>query len=314
MTHKPLPPALVVMGPTAAGKTQLAVQLAQRLDGEIISVDSAQVYRGLDIGTAKPGPDERQGIPHHLIDILDPAESYSTGRFRRDALALVQDIGSRGKLPILAGGTMLYFNALFHGLAELPAADPELRRQLQQEAAARGSAALYAELARVDPISAARIHPHDPQRILRALEVFRISGVPLSAWWAAAKAEPPPFPMVKLVIAPADRADLHQRIRRRFLDMIQRGLIEEVRALYQRGDLHAGLPAIRAVGYRQVWAYLAGAWDKETMIERGIAATRQFAKRQFTWLRREHTALRYCSEERDLLDRVLRAVAPRLGR
>ncbi|BBL74428.1 tRNA (adenosine(37)-N6)-dimethylallyltransferase MiaA [Methylomagnum ishizawai] len=307
-----LPPALALMGPTASGKTRLAIALAQALDGEVISVDSALVYRGMDIGTAKPDLAERAGVPHHLIDILDPAEAYSTGRFREDALALMRDITGRGKLPILAGGTLLYFNALFHGISELPSADPDIRRQLDAEAADRGWPELHAELARVDPVAAARIHPHDPQRIHRALEVYRITGVPLTELCAATLAPPPPFDLIKLVVAPADRPALHERIRLRFLAMLERGLVEEVRALYGRGDLQPGLPSIRAVGYRQVWAYLAGEYDWETMVERGVITTRQFAKRQFTWLRRETDAAHYFSEDDRLVERVLADVAGRL--
>lgn len=313
MSAPKLPPAIALMGPTASGKTQLAIELALALDGEVISVDSALVYRGMDIGSAKPDLAERQGVPHHLIDILDPAEAYSTGRFREDALRLMHDITGRGKLPILAGGTMLYFNALFHGLSELPAADPAVRRQLDEEANARGWPALHAELARVDPEAAARIHPNDPQRIHRALEVYRITGVPLTALCAATLSPPPPFDLIKLVVAPADRAALHERIRLRFLGMLERGLVEEVRALYERGDLHPELPSIRAVGYRQVWAYLAGEYDRDTMVERGVIVTRQFAKRQFTWLRREEDAARYRTGDAKLVERVLADVAGRLG-
>jgi tRNA dimethylallyltransferase len=302
------------MGPTASGKTRLAVELAKALDGEVISVDSALVYRGLDIGTAKPDAEERQGIPHHLIDILDPAEAYSTGRFREEALNLMAEIAERGRLPILAGGTMLYFNALFHGLSALPSADPDLRRRIDAEAAERGWPALHGELARIDPAAAARIHPNDPQRIQRALEVYRLTGVPLTVLRAETQAPPPPFELVRLILAPQDREALHERIRRRFLDMLDRGLVEEVRALYERGDLHADLPSIRAVGYRQVWAYLDGEYGREAMAERAIITTRQFAKRQFTWLRREETAPRYASEDPRLLETVLRDVARKLGR
>jgi tRNA dimethylallyltransferase len=312
VSRNTLPPVIALMGPTASGKTRLAIELAKALDGEVISVDSALVYRGMDIGTAKPGLEERQGVPHHLIDILDPADAYSTGRFRDDALALMTDIAERGKLPILAGGTMLYFNALFHGLSALPSADPEVRRQLDEEAVSRGWPAMHAELARVDPAAAARIHPNDPQRIHRALEVYRLTGIPLTVLCAETQAPPLPFDPVKLIVAPADRPALHERIRRRFLDMIERGLIEEVRALYERSDLDADLPSIRAVGYRQVWAYLAGEYDRDTMIERGIIVTRQFAKRQFTWLRREETALRYRSEDEGLAERMLGDVVRRL--
>ena len=303
------PPALALMGPTASGKTRLAIELALALEGEIISVDSALVYQGMDIGTAKPNDEERQGVPHHLIDILDPAEAYSTGRFREEALALMADITARGKLPILAGGTMLYFNALFQGLSALPSADPEIRRQIDAEAAARGWPVLHEELARIDPTAAARIHPNDPQRIQRALEVYRLTGTPLSVLRNETRPPPLPFKLVKLILTPAERETLHERIRRRFLEMLERGLIEEVRALYERSDLHADLPAIRAVGYRQVWAYLEGEFDRDTLIERAITATRQFAKRQFTWLRREKTARHYHSEDERLMEKVLRNIA-----
>ena len=307
-----LPPAIALMGPTASGKTRLAIELAKALDGEVISVDSALVYRGMDIGTAKPSLEEREGIPHHLIDILDPAESYSTGRFRDEAFRAMQDIANRGKLPILAGGTMLYFNALFYGLSTLPSADSEIRRQIDEEAASVGWAKLHAQLVEIDPEAAARIHPNDPQRIQRALEVYRLTGVPLSVLCAETKSPPLPFDLVKLIVAPANREALHDRIRQRFLAMIEHGVIDEVRALYERGDLHADLPSIRAVGYRQVWAYLEGEYDRDTMIKRGIIATRQFAKRQFTWLRREEDALRYVSEDEGLAEAVLRDVRCRL--
>jgi tRNA dimethylallyltransferase len=302
------------MGPTASGKTRLAVQLAQALGGEVISVDSALVYRGMDIGTAKPDAAERQGVPHHLIDILDPAEAYSTGRFRAETLALMADITDRGRLPILAGGTMLYFNALFHGLSALPTADPEIRRQIDAEAEVHGWPAMHAELARIDPAAAARIHPKDPQRIQRALEVYRLTGTPLTVLCAETVAAPLPFELAKLVVAPADREALHERIRLRFLEMIERGFVEEVAALYERGDLHPDLPSIRAVGYRQVWAHLAGELDRDTLIDRAVIATRQFAKRQFTWLKRESDAAMLCSEDPRLADTALRAVAEAIGR
>jgi tRNA dimethylallyltransferase len=312
--NSPLPPALALMGPTASGKTGLAVELAKALDGEVISVDSALVYRGMDIGTAKPNLEERQGIPHHLIDILDPAEAYSTGRFREEALALMADITARSRLPILAGGTMLYFNALFHGLSALPSADPDIRRQIDEQGALRGWPALHEELARIDPAAAARIHPNDPQRIQRALEVYRLSGVPLTVLCAEAQSPSPPYRWVKLVLAPADREILHERIRRRFLDMLEQGFIEEVQSLHDRGDLHADLPSIRAVGYRQAWAHLEGEYDRNTLVERAIIATRQFAKRQFTWLRREVEALQFDSVDGRLVEKVLRDVAEKLGR
>jgi len=308
-----LPPAVALMGPTASGKTRLAIQLAQALDGEVISVDSALVYRGMDIGTAKPSLEEREGVPHHLIDIIDPAESFSTGQFRERALALMAEITSRGKLPILAGGTMLYFNALFNGLAELPAADEAVRGQIDAEAARLGWAKLHGELARIDPAAAARIHPNDPQRIQRALEVYRLTGVPLSELCAQGRGEPPPFNIVRLVLAPGDRQVLQGLIRRRFLAMLEQGFVDEVRALYRRGDLRADLPAIRAVGYRQVWAWLDGEGDYAEMVERGVISTRQFAKRQFTWLRREELAGRFVSEDADVLAKMLKKIGESLS-
>jgi len=308
-----LPPAVALMGPTASGKTRLAIQLAQALDGEVISVDSALVYRGMDIGTAKPSLEEREGVPHHLIDIIDPAESFSTGQFRERALALMAEITSRGRLPILAGGTMLYFNALFNGLAELPAADEAVRGQIDAEAARLGWAKLHGELARIDPAAAARIHPNDPQRIQRALEVYRLTGVPLSELCAQGRGEPPPFNIVRLVLAPGDRQVLHGLIRRRFLAMLEQGFVDEVRALYRRGDLRADLPAIRAVGYRQVWAWLDGEGDYAEMVERGVISTRQFAKRQFTWLRREELAGRFVSEDADVLAKMLKKIGESLS-
>ncbi len=304
-----LPPAIALMGPTASGKTRLAIQLAQELNGEIISVDSALVYRGMDIGTAKPSLEERQGVPHHLIDILDPADAFSTGQFRQQALHLMAEITNRGRLPLLVGGTMLYFNALFNGLAELPEADAALRRKIDGEAAKLGWPALHGELARVDPEAGARIHPNDPQRIQRALEVYRLTGIPLSELCARGQSAAPPFNIVRLIVAPGNRLVLHEIIRQRFLSMLDQGLVEEVKALYRRGDLHQHLPSIRAVGYRQVWAYLSGELNDAQMVERGIIATRQFAKRQFTWLRREESASRFVSEDPQLLQNVLKRVS-----
>ncbi len=300
-----LPPAIALMGPTASGKTRLAIQLAHELNGEIISVDSALVYQGMDIGTAKPSLEEREGVPHHLIDILDPAESFSTGQFRQQALQLMEEITTRGRLPLLVGGTMLYFNALFNGLANLPEADETIRRHIDKEAASFGWLALHDELARVDPLSAARIHPNDPQRIQRALEVYRLTGVPISELCALGRSMPPPFNITRLIIAPSQRQTLHETIRLRFLSMLGQGLVDEVNALFLRGDLHEDLPAIRAVGYRQVWAYLSGKMDYTEMVDRAIIATRQFAKRQFTWLRKEESSIHFSSEEPDLLKNVL---------
>jgi tRNA dimethylallyltransferase len=314
MSSAELPRAIALMGPTASGKTRLAIRLAQELDGEVISVDSGLVYRGMDIGTAKPTMAERQGIPHHLIDILDPSEAFSTGQFRERALKLAEAITARGRVPLLVGGTMLYFNALFHGLAPLPSADPEVRLQIDEEAAHKGWARLHEELGKVDPDAAARIHPNDPQRIQRALEVYRITGIPLSELCAQAESVRPAFDFIRIIVAPADREALRERIRLRFLGMLELGLVEEVRKLFERGDLNEHMPSMRAVGYRQVWAYLGGEYDHGTMVERAIIATRQFAKRQYTWLRRERSALSYLSEDADLLQKVIRDVKPLCGR
>ncbi|CAG7856288.1 tRNA dimethylallyltransferase [biofilm metagenome] len=300
------------MGPTASGKSALAVQLAQQLNGEIISVDSALVYRGMDIGTAKPSLIERQGIPHHLIDILDPSESYSTGQFKSQALALIAEITERGHLPLLVGGTMLYFNALSGGLAELPEANAEIRARLDEELIRLGKEALHNRLAVIDPLAAARIHPNDPQRIQRALEVFEITGKPLSAYFNEVQKTAIPYRPIKIIIAPEERQTLHELIAKRFVAMINQGFIEEVEALYKRGDLSPKLPSIRAVGYRQVWSYLNGEYDKATLIEKGIAATRQLAKRQFTWLRRETEAFSFASGCPDLLNSVLTTLTGRL--
>jgi tRNA dimethylallyltransferase len=289
------------------------VQLAQALNGEIISVDSALVFKGMNIGTAKPTEEERGGIPHHLIDILDPAESFSTGQFRKKALNIMDDITSRGKIPILVGGTMLYFNALDSGLAILPEADADIRARLDQDLERLGKEALHQRLAEVDPESAARIHPNDPQRIQRALEVYEISGKPLTSFFTEAQAQDIPYQRIKLIIAPQDRAILHDIIARRFKQMLEQGFIGEVLALYQRGDLTEKMPSIRAVGYRQAWSYLQGEYDLEIMTEKAIVATRQLAKRQFTWLRREVDATSFQTGQKDLLTKVLKTVKDRLS-
>ena len=275
---------IFLMGPTASGKTALATELYQHLPSELISVDSALVYRGMDIGTAKPTPAELALTPHHLIDIRDPAEHYSAADFRTDALRLIAEIQHRGNIPILVGGTMLYFKALLDGISPLPEADAAVRAQLEAEAAVKGWAALHAELSDIDPVSAARIHPNDPQRINRALEVYRITGRSLTEL-TADKGEPFAFPVHQFAIAPQDRAVLHQRIALRFEQMLAAGFEQEVRSLKQRADLHPDLPSMRCVGYRQMWQYLAGECSYSDMTERGIAATRQLAKRQLTWLR-----------------------------
>ena len=308
-----LPPAIFLMGPTASGKTALSVQLAQKLNAEIISVDSALVFKGMDIGTAKPTLEERAGIPHHLIDILDPAESFSTGAFRWQALALMADITARGKLPLLVGGTMLYFNALYHGLAQLPRADDAVRAQLNAQAQAIGKEAMHAKLQLVDPVAAARIHPNDPQRVQRALEVYELTGKSMTQLHAEAQAEEIPYQKIKLIIAPRDRAVLHEKIALRFKKMLQQGLVAEVEALYQRGDLTVQMPSVRAVGYRQVWSYLEGEINAEEMQETGIIATRQLAKRQFTWLRRETDAHCFYTEEQDVFSAVLKSVQAQMN-
>jgi tRNA dimethylallyltransferase len=283
----PRPPAILLMGPTASGKTDLAVGLVARLPCEIVSVDSAMVYRGMDIGTAKPGPDVLARAPHRLIDILDPVESYSAARFRADALREMAQITARGRIPLLVGGTMLYFRALQRGLAPLPDADPAVREALDVEAERIGWPALHARLARVDPASAARIHPNDPQRIQRALEVHALTGRPLGDLIRSSHAAELPYRAIKLVRAPADRQVLGERIERRLRAMVAEGLVEEVERLWARGDLRDDMPSMRCVGYRQVLPYLRGDYDREEMTLRAIYATRQLAKRQFTWLRAE---------------------------
>ncbi|MDT8407512.1 MAG: tRNA (adenosine(37)-N6)-dimethylallyltransferase MiaA [Methylococcales bacterium] len=299
-------PVIFLMGPTASGKTALSLELARALDGEIISVDSALVYRGMDIGTAKPSPEERADIPHHLIDILDPSESFSTGQFLSRTHALIDDIQGRGKQPILTGGTMLYFRALSEGLAQLPEACAALRAELERDMAALGSVTMHQKLARIDPEAANRIHPHDPQRIQRALEVYQLTGVPLTDLQRQAQQQQPPWPLRKLILAPSDRAVLHQRIALRFEAMLKKGLIEEVEQLKARGDLSPKNPSIRCVGYRQVWEHLEGAYDYPTLVERGIIATRQLAKRQLTWLRKETAAVWLDGEQTDIAASVLR--------
>lgn len=272
-------------GPTASGKTAAALALAQALPVEIISVDSALVYRGMDIGTAKPSAHEQALVPHHLIDIRDPTESYNAGAFVRDATRLIEEIHGRGRLPLLVGGTMLYFNALIHGIDEMPIAAPELRERIELEAAERGWPAMHAQLAEVDPITAARLSPNDSQRIQRALEVWHASGRPLSSFHAERTAAPDPAPLALISLEPQDRSWLHERIAQRFDAMLAAGFVDEVRALRARGDLRAELPSMRCVGYRQAWEALDRLWPDDELRERGIAATRQLAKRQITWLR-----------------------------
>lgn len=277
-------PVICIMGPTASGKTQLAVEIASELGGEIISVDSALVYRGLDIGTAKPTLDERHGVVHHLIDIREPNQPFSVADFREQAIDLVKDIRGRGRRPVLAGGTMLYFKALKEGLAQMPAASPDVRAEILRMGEAQGWPHVHEELAKVDQVAAARINPNDPQRLQRALEVYRVSGKTLSHWQAQ-ETQPCPFELLEIAILPPDRSVLHKRIADRFHLMLLQGFEAEVQALVNRGDLDESLPSIKSVGYRQMWSYLKGDYDYKTMTEKAIVATRQLAKRQHTWLR-----------------------------
>lgn len=278
------PTAIFLMGPTASGKTDLAIRLRQILPVEVISVDSALIYKGMDIGTAKPNAEELALAPHRLIDILDPAESYSAMNFREDALREMAEITKQGKIPLLVGGTMLYYKALLEGLSPLPNADEKVRSEIEQKAAIQGWAALHKELAKIDPISAQRINPNDSQRIGRALEVFYLTGNSLTEL-TAQKGEPLPYNILQFAIAPEDRSILHQRIELRFEKMMKSGFLEEVKNLYARSDLHLDLPSIRCVGYRQMWEHLQGDYDLDEAVYRGICATRQLAKRQITWLR-----------------------------
>lgn len=280
--HKPL--AIFLMGPTASGKTDLAIQLRQQLPMEVISVDSALIYRGMDIGTAKPSKAELALAPHRLIDICDPAESYSAANFRTDALREMQEISAQGKIPLLVGGTMLYYKALLEGLSPLPSADEKVRSEIEAKAALIGWAGLHQELCKIDPISAQRINPNDSQRINRALEVFYLTGKTLTEL-TAQKGEALPYDILQFAIAPEQREVLHLRIEQRFHKMIELGFQQEVEKLYRRPDLNENLPSIRCVGYRQMWEYLRGDYDHDEMVFRGICATRQLAKRQITWLR-----------------------------
>jgi len=308
-----LPHAVFLMGPTASGKTEVAAALVERLPFEIISVDSALVYRGMDIGTAKPDARQLRAAPHRLIDIRDPSEPYSAAEFRRDALREMAEITAAGRVPLLVGGTMLYFRALERGLTELPPADPEVRTGLERELRVHGLAALYQRLQQVDPAAAARIHANDPQRIQRALEVFELTGQPLSDFHGRGRAQPLPYQLTKIILAPADRGRMQERIARRFHAMLEAGLVDEVRALVGRGDLDAELPAMRAVGYRQVRAWLDGECEYEEMVNQAIVATRQYARRQLTWLRREADARWYPAGDRTEVERIAGYLRNRLG-
>jgi len=284
MNNQELPLALFLMGPTASGKTDLAIRLRNKFPVEIISVDSALIYKGMDIGTAKPDAQEQAQAPHRLIDILDPSQAYSAADFRRDALNEMNKIVEQGKIPLLVGGTMLYYKALLEGLSPLPAANAEIRQQIEQEALALGWDTLHDQLKQVDPVSAERIHPNDPQRLSRALEVYRISGKTLTEL-TQTKGESLPYRVKQFAIAPKERAELHRRIELRYEKMIEAGFEDEMRALYARDDLHPDLPSIRCVGYRQMWDYLDGNCTLDEAIFKGVCATRQLAKRQITWLR-----------------------------
>lgn len=279
-----LPPALFLMGPTASGKTDLAIELCENLPCEIISVDSALIYRGMDIGTAKPTAAELKKAPHKLIDILDPAQSYSVAEFRKDALLAMHDITTRGKIPLLVGGTMMYYKALIDGLSPLPESDQDVRRAIEKQAEDSGWDVLHQQLAQIDPTSAKRIHPNDPQRLIRALEVYLLTNRSMTDLMAT-KSDPIPYNVKQFCIAPDDRKVLHERIAQRFQMMVDTGFQAEVEKLKLRNDLHLNLPSIRCVGYRQMWLYLDGEFDFNEMREKSVAATRQLAKRQLTWLR-----------------------------
>lgn len=310
-THED-PPAIFLMGPTASGKTRLAVELVRALPCEIISVDSAMIYRGMDIGTAKPSSAILQAAPHRLIDILDPVVPYSAAAFRRDALKEMAAIRHQGKIPLLVGGTMLYFRALERGLAKLPAANAEIRARIEREAQQQGWAALHERLRQVDPAAAARIHANDPQRLQRALEVFELTGTSMSAHQGQGRCARLPYRLLKLALIPNDREALRVRIGERLRRMLEQGLVDEVKVLCERGDLDRRTPSMRAVGYRQVWDYLDGRLDFATMVDNTITATRQLAKRQLTWLRRE-PAIEPVNAHRREGNKIVKTIAAHIG-
>ena len=301
--------AILLMGPTGSGKSDLAMRLAETLPLDIISVDSALVYRGMDIGTAKPTAAMRERVAHHLMDIRDPAESYSAGEFTRDAVCAMEDIWRRGRQPLLVGGTMLYFHALSHGIAELPEADFGVRADIDLQAATSGWTALHRELERVDPAAAARIHANDPQRIQRALEVFRLTGETITRLQQKRVSVFADVEVTEFAVAPLERRDLHTRIEMRFGAMLEAGLLAEVRTLFERSDLSAEHPSMRAVGYRQLWRHLAGQCSLDEAAEQAIAATRQLAKRQLTWLRRRMRAQWFDSKHPDVAGMMLDALS-----
>ncbi len=330
-----LPPAIFLMGPTASGKTDLAMALCQRLPCDIVSVDSAMIYRGMDIGTAKPTAEELAVAPHRLIDICDPADAYSAADFRSDALAEMARITESGRIPLLVGGTMMYFKALLHGMSGLPSASPALRQVLIQEADERGWQALHQELEESDPVAARLIHPNNRQRLIRALEVLRVTGKPISSFWQAEsipeegrgqegvedytyftqwQADEPtslPYTVTQFAMVPPQRQVLHERIRIRFMRMLEAGFLDEVQALMNRDDLHPELPSMRCVGYRQAWGYLAGEYGYDTFVNKGVAATRQLAKRQLTWLRKWSDVNWLNSEDELILESALKNLSLR---
>ena len=301
------PTAILILGPTASGKSTLALELAARLPVEIVSVDSAQVYRGMDVGTAKPGADERARVPHHLLDIIDPTQTYSAAQFRSDSLALIEAIASRGRTPLLVGGTMLYFKALLEGLSELPSSDAAVRARIDAEAAERGWPAMHAELANVDAATAARLAPNDAQRIQRALEIYRVTRRPMSELLGRTSGSSP-FRSIALGLVPRDRSELHRRIEARFDAILANGLVDELRALRERYRLTPALPSMRCVGYRQAWQFLEGQLTRAELRDRGLFATRQLAKRQLTWLRSMPRVEIFDSLDAGLVDRTLHFV------
>lgn len=300
------PFVIFIMGPTATGKTDLAVYLHEKIDCEIISVDSAMIYRGMDIGTAKPDKSLLEKVPHRLIDICDPNESYSAARFQQDALSAVDEIINNGKVPVLVGGTNLYFRALEQGLAELPEANYRIRARIEDEAEAKGWQQLHAKLKKIDSEAADRINENDPQRIQRALEVYEITGETLSTLLSEGRKRPFPYPIKKIILSPDDRSQLHDRVKIRFLDMLKLGLVDEVKPLFERSDLSLSVPSMRLVGYRQVWRYLDGQTSYEEMQEHAIVATRQLAKRQITWCRSENNAEWYDPYKSDIFPNILK--------
>lgn len=307
---KKLPPAICLMGPTASGKTDLAIEIAERLPCDIISVDSALVYRGMDIGSAKPDAQTLIKTPHRLIDIRDPSETYSAAEFRTDALAHMREIVAAGRIPLLVGGTMMYFKVLREGIASMPAANQAVRDQIQADADRLGWQVLYEKLQKIDPVAAQKIHPNNPQRLMRALEVYELTGVALGEHWQqqATSVNDLPCQLHQFAIIPDDRAALHARIEQRFNTMLEQGFVAEVTGLFERGDLHKDLPALRSVGYRQVWEYLEGVLSYDEMVFRGVVATRNLAKRQLTWLRGWPELSTLSFSEQKNIDKVLNIV------